>query len=177
MTTREIPSDKAYGFKMAVEHNTQTTYRKVLWPEGDELDWTGFEGGFRKFPGGIIDEIAKLSPDGRFNPDGLSDEDVKAAGQSINRNYDLDNLTIPPDVTLNASYGNTFDFKGPASLGVLVGVRYENEWQFTREQRRTSWLQPDRQRQGSRPSQGQPGRGGDRRTRSLRGPGYRSSSI
>jgi outer membrane receptor protein involved in Fe transport len=139
LTTREIPSDEAYGFKVAVEQNTQTTYRDVLWPEGDDLDWTGFEGGFRDLPG-LINE---LSPDGNLTPGNLTDEQIRAVGQALNRNYDLDNLTIPPNVTLNGSYGNTYDFKGPASLGILIGGRYENDWQFTREQRRTSWLVPD----------------------------------
>ena len=137
LTTREIPAERDVGLKLAVEHNTETTYRKVLWPEGDKWDWTGFEGGFRHFPK-LIDE---LSVDGQLpSPIDLSDDDLRAAGLAINRNYDLDNLTIPPNVTLGASYGNTFEFPGPASLGVLIGGRYENEWQFTREQRRTSML-------------------------------------
>jgi TonB-dependent receptor len=137
LTTREIPSERAVGLKLASEHNTQTTYKRVLWPEGDKWDWTGYEGGFRHFPHTIED----LSVDGQLpSPIDLSDADLEAAGLSVNRNYDIDDITIPPNATLNASYGNTWEFAGPASVGLLVGGRYENQWQYTREQRRTSQI-------------------------------------
>jgi outer membrane receptor protein involved in Fe transport len=141
LTTRSIPSQRTVSLKLAVEHNTETTYRETLWPEGDDADWTGFEGGFRDFPGLIKD----LSVDGTLKRD-LTDEEIRAVGLAINRNYDTDTITIPPNVTLNGSYGNTFEFPGPASIGVLVGARYDNDWQFTREKRRQSdfGFDPDR---------------------------------
>ena len=107
------------------------------WPKGDKWDWTGYEGGFRHFP----NLIKALSVDGQLpSPIELSDADLEAVGLAINRNYALEDLTIPPNATLNASYGNTWEFPGPASIGLLVGGRYENEWQYTREQRRTSQI-------------------------------------
>lgn len=136
MTTRSIPQTPESTVGMALEYNTETTGRKLRWSEGGDSDWTGFGNGFR----GLSDTIKGLSVDGRLpDPSSLSDEQLSAAGLSINRNFDVNTITGPPNAELSYSNGNRYDTHA-GTLGYLVGIRYNNEWQFTREARRTSQI-------------------------------------
>ena len=140
MTTRAIPKDREAALSFSTEYNTETTFRKVPWNTGDSADWTGFEGGFRHFP----DTLKKLSVDGRL-PNDLNAEDLQAAGLSINRNYEIEDLTVPPNFSADGSYGDSFRLPGGRSVGFLMGGRYVNDWQVTNESRRSSGFDAEQQ--------------------------------
>ncbi|HET9061649.1 MAG TPA: TonB-dependent receptor, partial [Candidatus Binatia bacterium] len=104
MTTRAIPVERELNVSVSTELNTETTFRRVVWAEGDSSDWTGFSGGQRGLPGAVED----ASVDGRLPGTGvLTDEQLESIGRSFNRNYDTDDITIPPNFGLDASYSDS----------------------------------------------------------------------
>jgi len=135
MTTRAIPVEREFNLSVSTEYNTETTFRRAVWAEGDSMDWTGFSGGQRGLPGAVED----ASVNGRLPGTGvLTDEQLESIGRSFNRNYDTDDITIPPNFGLDASYSDSLKTAHAGSFGWLLGGRYKNDWQFTREKRRTS---------------------------------------
>lgn len=129
LTTRAIPVESEAKMEFSVEYNSETTFQDSLWYEGDGSDWTGFEGGYREFPG----EIRDLSVDGRLPAAGaLTDEQLRLVGLAINRDYTTDHIDILPNFGLDASYSNAFDTR-IGSLGFLLGARYKNKWSKRQE--------------------------------------------
>ncbi len=136
MTTRSVPQTYESTMGMAVEYNSETTGRDVLWNEGGDSDWSGFGDGFR----GLPEVIKDLSVDGHLqDPSALTDEQLSAVGLSLDRTFETGTITAPPNVELNYSNGNRFDTHA-GTLGYLFGLRYNNAWQFTREARRSSQI-------------------------------------
>jgi outer membrane receptor protein involved in Fe transport len=138
MTTRSIPAERELSLSVSTEYNTETTFRRSVWTEGDGFDWAGLSaGGQRELPSILED----LSVDGRLpNVALLTDEELRAIGLAMNRNYDTDDITIPPNIGIDGSYADSRKLPHNGSFGWLFGARYKNDWQFTREKRRTSKL-------------------------------------
>jgi TonB-dependent receptor len=137
MTTRSIPAERQVALGVSTEYNTETTFRRVPWAEGDSQDWTGFSGGQRDLPS-IIEDLSVSSGDAPAELDDLTDEELRAAGLSLNRNYDVDDITIPANVGADAIYSDRMKTPRGGHIGWLLGGRYKNDWQYTREQRRTT---------------------------------------
>jgi len=126
MKARSVSDEPEAKATISVEYNTETTGRRVPWYKGDSADWTGFEGGRRGFPG----ELESLSQDGRLPPPGLlSDEDLRAAGLSLDNSYETSNPIAPPNITVEYADGNSVDTRA-GRFGWLAGVRYTNDWKF-----------------------------------------------
>ena len=137
MTTRAIPADAQGALSITTELNTDTTFRTTPWNGGDSLDWLGVDDGLRHFP----DTIQKLSVDNRLPF--LEGEDLQTAGLAFNRDYSTTNITIPPNFSADGSYGDSYHMPGGRSVGFLMGGRFENNWQFTNEDRRTTGFDAD----------------------------------
>ncbi|MBI5506211.1 MAG: TonB-dependent receptor, partial [Deltaproteobacteria bacterium] len=134
LTTRAIPAEREARLSLATEYNTETTGRSTTWYQGDDTDWTGFEGGLRDMPG-IFDTLAV---DGRVpGPNQLTDEQLRDLGLALNRTFDTENEALAPNFIMNGSWAD--NYRTPAGkFGFLVGGRAENKWQHTREERSTS---------------------------------------
>lgn len=139
MTAREVPAQRELKLSLSTSYNSEATFRSANWVGGDNLDWTGFEGGFRDLPSLVND----LSIDGRLPPTALlTPEQIESLGKSLDRSFDLDDdMTIRPDFGLNATYGDSRETPS-GYAGWLVGLRAGNRWTHIRENRRTSQLLP-----------------------------------
>ncbi len=142
MTTRAIPFDRERNMKVSVGGNTQTTFQDANWYKGDSQDWTGFGGGFRDVPS----EIDENSVDGRLPPPSLlTEEQIQAVGQSLNRDFNEYDKTIGPDLGLEMSWGETTETR-VGNIGFLAGLRYKNDWDVVNDEiRRSSEPGPDNQ--------------------------------
>lgn len=135
MATRQIPGEREARTKLSLEYNTNVTGKKRPFLEGGDWDWAGFDDGFRRRPGFIDD----LSVGGRLPfPGLLSDEDLTTVGQVVNRDYGTTDDVIPPNISLDASYGNSFEGAGGGSIGFLLGGRHSNTWSWDVEERNTT---------------------------------------
>jgi len=134
LQTLQVPAELDARLSASVEYNSESTGKNKLWYKGDNADWTGFEGGFRRFP----DAITDLSVDGRLPPPALLSPDlIRAVGLSLNRSYDEHEKWLAPNVRVEGSYGNSYETP-IGTLGFLAGGRYKNAWQYLHEERRTT---------------------------------------
>ena len=138
LTTRDIPGERELKFDFSIEYNSETTFKKKRWHDGDGRDWTGFEGGFRDFPGGL----SGVRDEDGFLPDSteLSDDQLRQVGIALDRSFGTDRLTLNPNIGADFSYGDSKELKSGSTLGWLIGAQYKNDWQYTDEERRTSKL-------------------------------------
>jgi len=125
LTTKRVPAERQASLSFSTAYNSQTTFKEVDWLRGDGSDWTGFEGGFRRFPK-EIEEASKET--GRLPASGsLSDDELRALGQSLDRSFRIRNETVLPDFGVDGSWADSYDTT-IGTIGLLGGFRYKNGW-------------------------------------------------
>jgi len=141
--TRGVPEEDFFSIGLSTGLRQGTTFKDGLTYAGGQRDWTGFDNGTRRLPG----PIAELTDDGQrlpgrrnfFNPDGITDEELEALGESFNTIYDIDRKTIEPDRGLSIEGGKRFDFGTDNSFGVTASLLWDDAW-ATRKEERNSFI-------------------------------------
>ena len=129
LNTRDVPNQQEARLSLTTGYRTDTTGRATTWYEGSGSDWTGYDGSYRHLPSNI-DEL------------NTSSETRKELGLAMNRAFDTENKTLAPDFRLKGNWGNSY--KLPiGKLGFSVGGQADNRWQYIREQRAVSSIDPD----------------------------------
>ncbi len=108
---------------------------------GGDTDFLGFDDGTRDLPESLAAATAGgvfLTPRSFTNPNGLTPQDLEVLGQDVaaKSTYDVLNKTIPPDVGLSGSFGDSFEFGHGNRWGFLTAFRYDNSWVNLHEVRR-----------------------------------------
>ncbi|MDT8319287.1 MAG: TonB-dependent receptor [Xanthomonadales bacterium] len=127
------------GISLGVRDNT--TFETGLDYEGGDSDFLGFDDGTRDLPGSLADAIAGgqfLRPRSFTNPDGLTPEEIEVFGEDLAAvsSYDLLEQTVPLDLGLSGSFGNSFEFGDGMRWGFLTAIKYDNKWTQLNEIRR-----------------------------------------
>ncbi|HSN72240.1 MAG TPA: carboxypeptidase regulatory-like domain-containing protein, partial [Steroidobacteraceae bacterium] len=124
LITRTTPDEPYSRLAFRVETNDQTTGRDAISYDGGNRDWLGTDDGFRDLPGTVQNtDLSSATP-----------EEVQAAGLAMRRDYPSEIQEIPANFGIEAGYGNSYE----NGFGFLVGAKYENDWAWRREERRTS---------------------------------------
>ncbi|MBA3564360.1 MAG: TonB-dependent receptor [Gammaproteobacteria bacterium] len=135
LQTREIANQPSFTFSASVEGNTQSTGEDALVFQPGERDWSGFDSGVRNLPG----TLDALSQGGTVPLSSLTPEQREQAGESLVRVYDSEIVENPANFSLDLNWSDRID-AGAGGVGFLIGARYENDWAFREEVRRTSGL-------------------------------------
>ncbi len=109
--------------------------------KGSGTDFLGFDDGARDLPGSLAAAIAGgvfLKPRSFTNPGGFTPQEIEVFGEDLaaKSTYDVKNKTLPPDVGLAGSFGNSFEFGHGNRWGFVTAFRYDNSWQNLHELRR-----------------------------------------
>jgi TonB-dependent receptor len=124
LVTRTTPDEQYRRLAFRVETNDQTTDREAISYDGGSKDWLGYDDGYRDLPTTVKDtDLSSASP-----------EDVQTAGLAMRRDYPSETRNLPANFGVEAGFGDSLD----NGFGYLVGARYENDWAWRREERRTS---------------------------------------
>ncbi|MBK8170251.1 MAG: TonB-dependent receptor [Sandaracinaceae bacterium] len=117
LDTRSYPERFTATTSIGTAFNTQSTFRSTLGYEGGSLDWLGIDDGTRAMPSGV--------PDVRVDAGrGLTSDQVNAIARQFPNHWNVTRSTALPDLTLNASIGDTLDVGGHR-LGYLVSFGYQ----------------------------------------------------
>lgn len=130
LTTRQASDERLLRLAFNVESNGQTTGREALTYDGGDRDYLGYDDGTRDLPGTITGLTTGSVPLASRTP-----AEIQSAGLSFDRRNQVeleDNL--PANFGFEAGYGDRFD----NGLGFLIGAKYDNDWAFRAEERRTS---------------------------------------
>lgn len=139
--TRGIPEEDFFSLGLSLGYREGTTFDEGLSYRGGDRDWTGFDNGTRQLPA----LIAEATADGRrlpgvesfFNPDGISEEELEALGESFPNIYDIEEKTLPPDTGVSIEGGKLFAFGNDLSAGVTGSVLWDDSWRARTEERRS----------------------------------------
>jgi TonB-dependent receptor len=137
LRTSGVPEQSLRKFSVNAETNSETTGREVLNYEGGSRDALGYDDGYRDYPS----ELGLLTGGGSvpLSSLGATPGAREAAGESINNVYDTEIEELPANFGLELGLGDRFEV-GESSLGYLFGARYENDYAFRAEDRRTTSL-------------------------------------
>ena len=139
--TRGIPEEDFLSVEVSAGYREGTTFEKGLTYEGGGRDWTGFDDGTRDLPDPVAEVVAggrKLPPlRGTFTPDGLTEEELEALGESFPNIWDIQEKKIGPDRGLSIEGGKRFDSGTDFEGGVTGSVLWDDSWRSRTEERRT----------------------------------------
>ena len=139
--TRGIPEQDFFSIEISGGYREGTTFEKGLTYDGGDRDFSGFDDGTRALPGPVADATA----DGTqlpgvanfFNPDGITEEELEALGESFANIYDVDRKRIGPDRGVSIEGGKRFRFGDQFSAGITGSVLWDDSWRSRTEQRDT----------------------------------------
>ncbi len=139
--TRGIPEEDFFSIELSGGYRDGTTFEDGLTYEGGGRDWTGFDDGTRDIP----DPIAEIIGDGTklpplqtaFTPDGLTEEELEALGESLPNIYDVDREEIGPDLGVSIEGGKRFDIGNDWQLGATGSILWDDSWRTRDELRQT----------------------------------------
>jgi hypothetical protein len=139
--TRGIPEEDFLQFDVSGGYREGTTFDDGITYAGGDRDWTGFDDGTREIPEPVADVISGgrriPQPRGPFNPDGISDEDLEALGESFPNIWDVDEKELPPDVGVSIEGGKRFSFADQWSAGITGSILWDDSWRARTEARRS----------------------------------------
>ncbi|MEX2149782.1 MAG: TonB-dependent receptor [Steroidobacteraceae bacterium] len=140
--TRRIPDEFAFKLGIGSGWNSDLSDDVLTYAGGSDDDF-GTDDGIRALPREIRDAIqiyrGKLTPSSIFqtlrmeggNPTFAEAEAInRQLGTSLNRNVDLESQSASPDISLDASIGNswTLDESGMWKFGIQALADYQNQW-------------------------------------------------
>jgi len=141
LRTVSYPQELTLKLSASVGYRDGTTGEKGLSYEGSDSDWLGYDDGARDLP----DSLAEATADGEFlrprsftNPDGFTPEEIEMFGEDLaaKSTYDVNEKTLPADLGLSGSFGNSFALGDSARWGFMTAFKYDNKWGNVNEIRR-----------------------------------------
>ncbi|TQV88681.1 TonB-dependent receptor [Aliikangiella coralliicola] len=124
--TKSIPNERIIKLGGEIGTNSDNSGDSP-WYEGGGDDWKGMDDGTRELPAAFAQAFAG---DGINR---ISNEEAVALLGSLNRNIDGKEESVDPNVGLNFTYGDKFDFDSESELGFLASFSYKNKWQVGNE--------------------------------------------
>lgn len=141
LRTVSFPPELTGNLSVSLGYRDGTTFDTGLDYDGGDTDYLGFDDGTRDIPASLAEAIAGgqfLRPRSFTNPDGFTPEEIEVFGEDVaaNSSYDLLEKTIPVDLGLSGSFGNSFGFGDGNRWGFLTAFKYDNKWAHVNETRR-----------------------------------------
>jgi len=142
MKTVGFPEEFFFKVGYSAGFNGESTGQKALTYQGGDRDWTGFDDGTRDVPP-LLDEATGdgtfLVPATRFNPNGVSPEELEAIGEELaeRSTYETFQRKLPVDRGFSISLGDSYSIGSDIRAGFLASVRYSDQWRFRDELRST----------------------------------------
>lgn len=142
MSARGFPEDFLFRISYSAAWNSESTGQTGLTYDGGGSDWTGFDDDSRDVPPLLADATSAntfLRPANRFDPGGVSPEQLEAIGQQVAALTDYSNRrkSLPVDRGFSVSLGNSWRPLPWMRTGFLASIRYSDEWRQRDELRRT----------------------------------------
>ncbi|HEY2772591.1 MAG TPA: TonB-dependent receptor [Candidatus Binatia bacterium] len=130
LKTRSVPAEPETRLSLSSEYRVGTTFSNREWYEGSSQDWTGFDGSYRHLPKNI-DDLQNASA-----------AETQQLGLDMNRSFDVDNKTLPPNFKLKGSLARDYKLY-MGDVGFLIGGEGYNAWQhYMNGHRQSSGLDP-----------------------------------
>jgi outer membrane receptor protein involved in Fe transport len=141
LRTVSFPPELTGNLSVSLGYRDGTTFDTGLDYDGGDTDYLGFDDGTRDLPASLAEAIAGgqfLRPRSFTNPDGFTPEEIEVFGEDVaaKSSYDLLEKTIPADLGLSGSFGNSFGFGDGNRWGFLTAFKYDNKWAHLNEIRR-----------------------------------------
>jgi len=146
LQTRRIPEKSFFEVSTSAGFNSETTGKKGLVYEGGKWDFLGFDDGTRDLPSEldrITDSDRRLAKASITNPDGFTDEELEALGESFPNTYKIGEETAAPDLGLGVSGGLAVE-RPWGRFGFLGSFLYDHTWENTQGPERSFSLSGDR---------------------------------
>lgn len=154
--TQGIPEDPVFNVQVGSGWNSDSSDKGLTY-QGGKDDKFGIDDGTRELPAALRDAIqqyqGKLAPaeifqalqrDGGFHTIAEAEAINRQLATGLNRNLDINERSIDPDLSVEASAGNSW-YLGESQnwrVGVLGLADYENSWR-NRDRVNRSVLTPD----------------------------------
>ena len=123
---KTIPSDFLFNVSGKLGYNTNSLDDGLTY-NGDDDDWYGIDDGTRDAPESLKHQWRTFQ-----SINDLSQADNRLIAAEMNRDYDPVKESIQPDVGLDITLGNSYDF-GDFRTGFLLSTSYDNEWQVSEQ--------------------------------------------
>ncbi|MGD8358716.1 MAG: TonB-dependent receptor, partial [Lysobacterales bacterium] len=141
LRTVSFPQELTAKLSADLGYREYTTGKKGLAYDGSGTDWIGVDDGTRALPDSLAEAIAGgayLRPRSFTNPDGFTPEEMEVFGEDMaaGSSYDVREKTVPPNLGLSGSFGNSFEFGKGHRWGFLTAFKYDNKWANLNEARR-----------------------------------------
>ena len=123
--TKAIPTERFLEIGVSGGIDSETTFEDGLLYDGDDQDWTGFDGGTRNLPDSLAAVYRQVLP-APGTPENL------AIGLDLLRNSSLTVLQsgdVAPDFGVSVSAGDRIDISNDLTMGVLGSLSYSNGWE------------------------------------------------
>jgi outer membrane receptor protein involved in Fe transport len=130
LETRGVPDEPFLNVSLSTGYNSEATFKDGLTYRGGGTDWLGSDDGTRALPGSVNDALSAgrpLEPVSGTNPDGFTDQELEALGESFPNIYQLNEQSIGPDLGVALAGGNRFSMNG-GTLGFSGSLTYDQEW-------------------------------------------------
>ncbi len=122
MRTKDFPVSRIFSVSASSGWNSVATFKDGLGYAGGSLDFLGLDDGTRDLPASVPTD-APL----RYSPGGLSRDDLANIGRSFGGDWGPTPVTLSPDRSFGASFGDEFDLFG-RSFGFLASVSQSRSW-------------------------------------------------
>ena len=141
LRTVSFPPELSGNLSINLGYRDNTTFEAGLDYEGGGTDYLGIDDGTRDLPASLAEAIAGgqfLRPRSFTNPDGFTPEEIEVFGEDVaaKSSYDLLEQTLPMNLGLSGSFGNSFGFGDDNRWGFLTAFKYDNKWLHLDEIRR-----------------------------------------
>ena len=140
--TRSLPEEFLFNLSVGVGTNSESSNDRLTYPGGSD-DKFGTDDGTRAMPSAIMDAIQEyrgnisqtniyneLRLDGEFHSFEEAQQINRQLATSLNRNVDFQKASMDPDLSLEASMGNSW-YLGDGEqwkIGMLALGDYSNTW-------------------------------------------------
>lgn len=129
VNTLNFPNGRSWNLGVSTGDKHGTTGSAFRTYAGGKRDHLGFDDGTRGIPS-AINELAAHKPlvrGGLFDPDGLSADEIEAAGESFNRTWETRGEEAAPPYSVSASFGDTWDVMG-RDFGFVASGSIKNSY-------------------------------------------------
>ena len=124
---KSIPTQRVFNVSAAVGIDTENS-GDVLDYAGGGRDWTGEDDGTR----GVSAAIQERWDSKNFLDD-LEPEEALELFKGVNREYGLERESADPDMRVNVTYGDSYDYDDDWRFGFLVTSRYSAQTRSSEE--------------------------------------------
>lgn len=131
MRTASLPDEGFVTLGASVGVDFESTGKQGLAYKGGDLDILGFDDGFRDLPGLIVQTpLREIGTQ-------LSPEQLESAAEELPNVWSIDGEPNAPNVGLDFSFGDRFEFGDGQALGILAVVSYKSDFSNRFGQRNT----------------------------------------